>query len=81
MTIEKIYTVKSSFIARTQSCNGGNVYKVYEETDIVKANSPKIAEAWIKAYYNGVWKDDLTDWIMCNAKPVFITDLSFIPEC
>ena len=78
MTIENIYTVKSSFIVKEATG-----IRLREETDIYKAKKAEDAEIWTRNFYNSVWKDSLLDWIHCSAKPIYICDISqiSIDEC
>lgn len=76
MTIENIYTVKSSFFTKD---NKGKVI-IREEKDIIKAKNETIAENWCKTFYEEVNKSDLLDWISVEAEPVYITDISFLSE-
>lgn len=74
MTIENIYTIHSSFIARDRDKS----IRCVTAEDNVKANSEEQAVAWVKEFYNKVWEKDLLDWTYCFAKPIFISDITCI---
>lgn len=74
MTIENVYTIRSSFIVRDKD----KTMRTVEQVDNVKANSEEKAVAWVKEFHSKVWEKDLLTWNYCLSRPIFISDITCI---